>query len=155
MRALSELKITHDQSFPLKAKERAILQFEAAFEVVLPDDYKKFLKTFNGGEPNICRFKFSTNDESWVNAFFGLGRSRKQPPPESLDWDFNNLWDETHIARRNIGSPIIPFAIDPMGDYLVLDCRKPRGPVFLALHENRYKLIRLAQSFSIFIDNLY
>ena len=70
------------------------------------------------------------------------------------EWDYENLWDETLIARRDIGDHVIAIAGDPTGDVIALDYRVTVPAIALALHEEGYRTIRIAPSFATFLELL-
>jgi hypothetical protein len=155
MRDVSKLGLTRfDDRAPKFATAAAIARFERAFRVTLPADYRAFLMTQNGGCPRVNRVRFGRRSATTVNTFFFLGRPRAKPPRLERGWDDENLWDETFVARRQLGERVVPFAADPFGDYFFFDYRRPGPRVAIALHEDGFKFLTVARSFSDFLDKL-
>jgi hypothetical protein len=137
-----------------RASPQSIDKFEQHFAKELPADYRNFLMAANGGCPAVRRLQLLSGYETLVNAFFFLGRPRKRPPRPNQDWDDENLWDETYVAQGATSNFVIPFGSDPFGDYLVFDYRQKPPTVGLVLHDDGFRVVPVARSFSDLLDML-
>src|SRR3989442_1619 len=90
-----------------------IANFGSLIQGALPDDYKSFLKSENGGRPEPNQFRFTTKDgkveNDTVHYFFALYEGRVG----SLKRSF-----ERYKGRIPVG--YLPIAIDPFGNLIVL-----------------------------------
>jgi len=92
-----------------------IISFEIKYNFKLPDDYRNFLKNFNGGRPekNYRVFTYYKQDGSKSNSL--------------VDW-FNGLIDGLHysleedidIYEGRIPEDMLPIASDPFGNLVLL-----------------------------------
>ncbi len=137
-----------------------IEDFENKYGILLPDDYKQFLLSKNGGKTEQRRFK--TNDTtkkgvitSSVSMFFPLSIENEINLEEKL---------RSYNLMQVVPSNFLPIGIDPAGSLICLSIDgKERGSVyhcdmdyFEEDNELREEYIRLiSKSFSEFVDNLY
>jgi hypothetical protein len=128
--------------------------FEIKNKINLPEDYRSFLLSNNGGQPNPSFFWIQPiNDGSSVNNLFGLHNG---PIHLSL---------ETYIGGNYLKFPnlYLPFGDDGMGNFLCIVLTKDNfGEVVFLDHDlhdfqNLDSLIgisKIANSFSDFINSL-
>jgi cell wall assembly regulator SMI1 len=103
------LQITNSQ---LPVDDATILAFESKFNIKLPDEYRRFLLSHNGGNPSPK--KIITQDkkiESMVSTFFPLS-----------DFTEDNLVNEFEglTQARQIPPNFISIAMDPAENRIVL-----------------------------------
>lgn len=88
-----------------------IAAFEKSSKLVLPEDYKKFLRQYNGGRPTSKFFNiegFARNPYGQIQDFFGNGDSVK-----SCDL----LWSR-RTFRSRVPRELLPIACED-GDSLI------------------------------------
>jgi hypothetical protein len=122
----------------------------------LPLQYQEFLTRTNGGQPVPAAFPIrglQGNPYGVVQAFFGIGA---HIPTEDVD----RILDQ-HEGLVPAG--IVPIATTGTGDYIVLDLRKPSGPVFFWDRRpfwgtdlwNEKDLYPIADDFRAFLNELH
>lgn len=122
---------------------------EAALGVRFPEDYRAFLKAYQGGVPVESAFKLddARMRQSGVGVFLGVDESR--------DDDF--IPSATAQLSEQIPPLVIPIADTGGGDSVMLDLRGPSAKVLYWHHgrngPNEYTF--LADSFTQFIDLLF
>lgn len=97
----------------------AISEFEDTIGVALPEQYRRFIKKYNGGEtPNTS---FSINGVcSDLKGFYGIGKVKYSV-------------DSIQVEEIN-GICYLPIALDSFGNNILIDMNK--GEVFFKDHEN-------------------
>ncbi len=139
------------------AKESDIADFEDKFGVSLPEDYKAFLKKYNGGEPRECAVSFLAGGGGIADNLFGLGS------------DLNYSIEYANEDLEYIPDGLIKIAYSPNGDYFLLSTRNDSfGRVYYLNHELMGQaefdlknnvigkaLTKVSDSFSELLDNLY
>lgn len=87
-----------------------VRKFEISKGVQLPEQYRAFLLTYNGGrpEPNAFKYKDRSNG-SLVDRFFGF---------DVIKW--SDLERHCEIHKDRIPESFIPIAIDPGGNRIVI-----------------------------------
>ena len=97
------------------ASNEDVKSFEQEHDFVLPEDYKNFLVTFNGGRPekDTRAFTFKKEDgtvsDSLVGWFNGL-----------IDGDEYSLEEEIDIYDERIPAGMLPIASDPFGNAILI-----------------------------------
>lgn len=131
-----------------------LADFEHLICGTLPDDYRTFLKTENGGRPKPNRFQFLTKDgkkeESTVHYFFALYDGRVGGIKKTLD-----------RYRNRIVAGYLPIAIDPFGNLIILGFAD-QNKMYVCFwdHEKEAELPNIsniyviARSFSEFVQQL-
>jgi hypothetical protein len=134
--------------------ERAIERVEQALiGDRLPDPYRRFLLTHNGGTPDPAGFVYADESgpytDSEVARFMGIG---------DTNYDLEE-WSE--IYRGRMPEELLPIAVDPGGNVICLAIAGAnRGAVYFWDHEAESdpptwsNVHRLADSFDAFLANL-
>ena len=150
MRELSELNI-NEGGTPVQRPaptEEEIANFQKHFSVSLPLEYLMLLKHSNGGHPELCSFipKFQDESNRWgIDYFYHL----------NSEYDnILNLWKVTENWQPILGKTAIPIASDGGGNQIFLDTKDNPPSVYLCIHDQQFKKIYVADSFSEFIDLL-
>jgi hypothetical protein len=94
-----------------RVSEDHIAQFEARIGATLPDSYKEFLLTWNGGEPSANVFTIADCDQSAIlDLFYGIADSRQ---PGDLETERANRLDD-------LPDWLLPIGHDPGGNCILL-----------------------------------
>lgn len=102
---------------------------ERRLGVRLPEDYRRFLLTFNGGRPVPANFVVSVDAEPrWMRVHFFFGVDDDVDSTDLL-WNFDTL--SGRLPRH-----VVPIASDEFGNCFCLDIRRSvNGPVLFWDHE--------------------
>lgn len=136
--------------------EVTVARFERVVGAKLPDDYRSFVLTHNGGKPKLRYFTFADRTGPYTNgavrAFAGLGKPQY--------YDLEELY-ETYCGGERVPPEVIPIAEDAFGNLVCLAVRGPhRGRVYFWDHERETEpaayvnMDRLADSFTEFCGRL-
>ena len=118
------------------ASEESIVAFQNFLGGTLSETVKKFLRSFDGAEPESNIFSAGEANESGVNRFIPL---RSIP---------------TEISRmRGLSWRAYPIAWAEGGNYVVID-ENAQGAVFFWDHELVEPLTKIASDFDSFLDQL-
>ena len=129
--------------------------FESFINGSLPDDYKFFLKTENGGRPKPKQFRFTTKvgkiEESAAHYFFALHEGR-----------VGNLRKSFERYHTRVVSGYLPIGTDPFGNLIIMSTSaQGKGRIYFWDHENEADLPSvanmslIANSFSEFAAGLF
>lgn len=130
------------------------MELENKFGIKLPEDYRNFLKKYNGGYPQPDGFDFANGEDgSSVDKFLEISDSVN----ESIVEYFNNY-------KSRIPENYLPIAKDPGGNLILIGVNNTEPKVYYWDHENETEeddipnmnnMHLIACSFKEFIDNLY
>jgi hypothetical protein len=150
MRNLKELRINEggnpvSHPEPTDADVRSI---ERAVGAPLPSEYVALLKHANGGHPEIGSFWVEDRGrrERWsVNVFYGLGADKGTA---------GSVWKAVGEWRSVLGDRALPIANDGGGNQIFLSFDQNPPSVKLCVHDERFKILRVANSFDAFLGML-
>jgi len=150
MRDISELNINEGGRPILRnsPSQNMISEFEDEFGISLPNDYIRFLKESNGGHPELNLFTPVGNSDDnhfTIDYFYHLTNDDR----ESL----TSVWRVTRDWQQKLGQGCVPFGRDGGGNQLYLDFSSNEA-IFLCIHDEDFKKIKVAPSFSAFLDLL-
>ena len=120
-----------------------ITRLERGYRIVLPEDYKEFLKSSGGGRP-VGYQGFCGDGRRWaIDRFLCLTRDYRDNPLGMYDLDvtWSQLSDRMNEDPDGVGMFMVPVVVLFAGDFLCLDYRgcaaEPRtGPsVVVWLHD--------------------
>ncbi len=127
--------------------ESLLLRLESIAGGKLPSDYITFLKQVNGGHPE-------------VGSFYPLGNDRENNIFD-VDWFYSvdnpnvkTLEDAFSAWGNIIGRSCLPIGRDGGDNQIYLSLDHTTSSVWLYLHDENCKKIKLADSFTQFIDGL-
>jgi len=146
VRDLGELKVRMKGSRTAlsPADELLIRDFEKRFRVELPEDYQTFLKEIPGGHPQLSVIRVA--GAPWeINRFYPLTRGER--PTTDLVSAMQE-WSEV------LGRGYVPFANDGGGNQFVLAVGQKPAPVYIVIHDEDFRQVKLANSFAEFVDAL-
>lgn len=151
MRDIKELKISGNyQTLPTDQ------QFELVEKLVgaqLPESYKSFLRTVNGGKPQLNSFlsEFEGNEQRWtIDRFLHLAATTEDTSDsEDVVWVYQQRGSKT--ARE-----LLPVIVDNEGSYYCLDLGQEfyGRLVLLSRQEPEFSFLPIADSFEQFVDGL-
>jgi hypothetical protein len=131
--------------------EITLSNFEHEWKTKLPEDYRTFLKTYNGGHPKPDCFNFDGEKTgSCINWFLGINNEE------------DDLAEYLKIYRRRIPKGFFPIADDPGGNLICIGTEsKYFGKIYFWDHEletetpdfSNVKLI--SHTFNDFLNNLF
>lgn len=141
--------------------EAVIQEFEKYWELVLPQDYKEFIKRYNGAKPENAAF-LCNNCERMITRFLCI---LSNPNDNEYGWyDIDVI--ESQIGERLtanedlMGVEVLPIAELFAGDYVCLDFRegKEKPTVCVWSHEESGEFdpvtYEVANSFTEFLTLL-
>ena len=111
------------------ASEESIQRLEIEFGLRLPEEYRRFLASFNGGKPVPSGFSFETNEglsESSIRYFLTLDTNAEH----------YTIWEFLVRYRDRIPSGLLPVACDSFENLVLIDVgAKEVGSVYFWDHE--------------------
>ena len=115
-RSVTEM-VTHLVECAIPATSGQVAAFEREFGLSLPDGYKRFLMTTNGGRPvpDALRVPEWPGEGTCIHYFFGLHQD-----------EHNNLASWTTELTDRLRKGCIPVGVDMGGNFLVLATRGGR-----------------------------
>ncbi|MFE3892556.1 SMI1/KNR4 family protein [Priestia sp. YIM B13446] len=136
--------------YPLP-KDQDIAEIEGSFRVQLPNEYKEFLKHYNGCKVVDSTLLTTINKRCQIERFLGIIENFSEHPygvydigccETSLGEQGRNFYDEDLI-----GSELIPIAKLAWGDYLCLNFHydKNNPSVDFLDYEESFDVIQLHQ----------
>lgn len=141
------------ETFAPTADVESIAAFEVKTGLILPEDYKRFLRERNGGRPQPSAFDVPNWPGEWsdVGDFFAL-YSGKECNLEA--------WHE--MLRHRLPHGFLAIADDPGGNFICLGTTPPyNGKVYYwdssndwDIPEGADTLFEVASGFETFLDNL-
>lgn len=118
-------------------------EFEKAYNIILPQDFKQVVLLHNGARPNINIFDTVTSKERIVRGLLSFNKEDKGNIYEVLGWSNEGL-------PRNL----IPIMDDPGGNYICYEFSDQGTKVVYWISDyNNTEFI--CNTFSEFLDLLY
>lgn len=120
--------------------EEHIAAFEKEQNITLPEEYRRFLLKYNGGETPKTKFRIN-KVSSDVRAFYGLGNARER-------YNFQRLIDNMNILKEDyIKDDMLPIATTDYGDTITVGIgEKENGCIFFKYHDRGKKYIKLTDT---------
>lgn len=112
----------------------------------LPSSYVELIRTADGGHPEVgCFSPLGTDDENLfeIDYFYAFGNSSVERVQDVLE-----RWG--HL----LGEHTLPIGRDGGGNQIFLDMSSDSETVWIALHDEGMKKVKVAESFESFIDSL-
>jgi hypothetical protein len=140
-----------------KLDEAKLINFEKHIKTRLPDEYRKFLLTYNGGYPEPDGFMYIRNNIKYTsNVDFFL----------SLDGDEDDdIYDFIETYRNRIPPELLPIAYDSSGNLICIAILGDHiGTIYFWDHEEEYEegeipgyknVFMVQPSFNKFLNNLF
>lgn len=134
--------------------EGIVSAFEKKLGMSLPDDYRKFLKTYNGGYPEPDAFHFlNSEDGSSIDRFLSLSVEKNH--------DLLKYYEQ---YKNRIPNGFLPIAHDPGGNLILIQIDKESASVYFWDHEQEAdegetpsmsNMYIISDCFLSFLDSLY
>ena len=123
--------------------EKHLEEFEKKYNFTFPDQYRKFLLKYNGGDTPKTEFKFNRR-EFILLGFYGLGNVRKVSNYECIDSWLLEIEFKDNVIR--IGSIV-------HGDKVLIGLEgEIRGKIYLRYSHGPKKYIKLCDDFKSFTE---
>jgi cell wall assembly regulator SMI1 len=119
------MKFTHSKD-PLTIEQ--ITSFERELGLQFPQSLRAHFLRANGGRPDLCIY----DDEADSNV--GVVVSECLPIRHEGESAIIVYKDQV-LSKALLPKHFFPFAVDPGGDYLYVDCSSESGMVYLYLHD--------------------
>lgn len=116
-----------------------INEFEQKIGYELANDYKDFIKNFNGSRPMLKEYVDSEGNEHEIKTFLSFN-----------DGDRENIFKVNEWLDKDLIGKYYAIASDPAGNYITID---KKNEIYFWNHETG-KLIYVAKSFTDFIESL-
>lgn len=127
-------------SFKKCGKENEVELFEKTYKIMLPEQYKRFLIKYNGGETPETTFKIKKVNSD-IRAFFGFG---------DITYSFS---EKVKIEDWSV-KDIIPIACDSWGNYIAIGINGEKNrKIYFCDHEKYFKETLLTENFKEFINH--
>ena len=146
MRTLSELNLNEGGRPVTRTppSDRDFAAFEAEYRITIPPPLKTLLRFSNGGHPELN--SFATSGSSFaINELYHLTVSEKGP---------GSLWYSTKNWGPVLGPNTLAFADDAGGNQFFLDLNDTPASVWICMHDQDMRRIKLASSLEAFVDDL-
>lgn len=118
----------------------SIKAFEDEHKIKFPDQYKIFLKKYNGGQTPESKFKLN-RVFSDLSGFYGLGEADRRYNYKSLEKNYSfSGWLEDSV---------LPIATNSFGDYVMIGLTD--GKIYFYYHDKEKKYIELSKDFKSFL----
>lgn len=118
--------------------ESRIEEFEKEYHITLPNQYREFLLTYNGGYTPRTKFK-AGKESSDIRGFYGVGDVK-------LSFDSLEIGEWTKQGY-------LPIAVDSFGNYIAIGLNIfKNGKIYFGDHEKGYKMTCIAENLKIFME---
>lgn len=116
-----------------------IKELEARYDIFLPEQYRKFLIKYNGGETPETYFRIR-GISSDICAFYGIG---------DVEYSFSSIEE---FIPDFLKRQFFPIARDAFGNYIVIGLdEKKNGQIWFCDHEELFKATFLTVDFREFV----
>lgn len=144
--------------------EAEISKFEKQVGHRLPDDYRNFLLTHNGGRPQPDAFTLNIwghSEEDVVMCFFpmrdiAVGDVEVDNLEELRSWPVHCAWNDLtndlkNLYEKELDETLLPIGTDGSGNYFCIALDGPRRGSILFLEHEMAETEPLAESFTAFL----
>lgn len=136
-----------------KLTEKEVVEFEEYLGFELPQDYREFLKEYNGGIPDDnknCFYIKDLEEETMLDVLYGINIEKSFDLKE---------WNDEY--RCDLLTKMLIIGSDPGGMMIIISNNKEDIGIYLWDHAHEYEQsteesnsYKIADSFQEFIDNL-
>ena len=127
--------------------EACIQEMEGKHNLHLPDEYRRFLQTYNGGRTPETSFSIK-GMSSDIRAFYSTGKPNQQ-------FDIS-LIENTPLFSGLINEGLFPIAINSFGDHIAIGLSEDRcGRIYYCVHDAPMSAVEIASSLQAFIANCH
>lgn len=118
-------------------------KIEKTYNIIIPEQYKNFLLTYNGGKTPETEFKVN-GVNSDIQGFYGLGKAKK-------NFHFDSI-KGLYKMEEWLEDKMFPIASNTFGDYILISIDdEKRGGIFFHYHDRAKNYIKLADDFTSFV----
>lgn len=135
--------LTWEKIKPL-VDETSIKTFEVQFQIRLPEDFKQLAPVFSGSSPSRKFFRVDSGEVHVIDYFLSFNPDDK----------YGVFKTTSRIRRQGLPGNIVPFAIDPFGNYICIESLSEESRIVYWDHEED-TFDKIAVSFRRFLANLY
>ncbi|WP_090313481.1 SMI1/KNR4 family protein [Duganella sp. CF517] len=131
---------------PPLADSEKIKELEKKIKLKLPRDYRQFLQIHDGGHPEIGSVIIDQNELTNifdVDWFYSIANSK-----------IKSIFEAIEQWKPVLGNEALPFAQDGGGNQFYLNLKSNEETVWLLLHDQNNKTIKIADNFAAFISLL-
>ena len=124
--------------------ENSIQEMEKRYNFVFPEEYRMFLKKYNGGKTPDTTFHLQ-GISSDIQAFYGLAKA---------DMSYNiSMIENTPLFFNMVNNNLFPIAINSFGDDVLIGLRGDNaGKIYFCYHDISKGNIELSPSLSVFLS---
>ena len=123
----------------------AVAQFEKNHDILLPEEYKTFLISYNGGDTLQTTFKIK-KESSDIRAFYGFENA-------DYEYSFQYLLDHDFLSEH-IQAGYLPIAEDSFGNHILLGISKQNYNLIAFFDHEKQKIIPFHLSFKEFLATI-
>jgi hypothetical protein len=127
--------------------DNIINDFEKEINYTFPDDFKEFVKTYNGGRPSHKVFNTKVTKDRVLNNMLSFNKEDKCSIWEINDWNGRMRDWNTNGEMENY----IAFAMDAFGNLICFD--KTTDKIFFVDHED-LSVEFISNTFTVFLKRL-
>lgn len=125
--------------------EDKIIELEKKYNIILPNEYRRFLLKYNGGKTPETYFKIG-KIASDIQGFYGVGEAE-------IYYNFKSV-ENVGEMEEWISKGLFPIAINSFGDYIMIGINKENiGKVYFYYHDRKMQYVEMALNLKDFIDN--
>lgn len=135
--------LTWENIKPLE-DETSIKTFEGEFQTQLPADFVRLAPKFSGSSPSRKYFRTKNGEEHVIDYFLSFNPDDK----------YGVFKTTARMRRQGLPANIIPFAIDPFGNYICIEDLSEGSRIIYWNHEED-TLEEITISFIRFLATLY
>lgn len=123
-----------DNNAPLD--DESIRAVEAELGLQFPEALLTFYRQRNGGEPYSCCFP-SQNGEIPIRYVLPLDHD----PSNGIEYDETiiEVYRAFNQTPSSLSPKMLPFAGDPGGDYVMVDCDSPNAEVYITQRDSEFE----------------
>ena len=119
------MKFVHSKE-PLSMEQ--IASFEHDLGLQFPRSLREHFLRTNGGRPDLC--VYDDEEDSTVGVIVSECLPLRHKGESAI-----TVYKDQVLSKGLVPKPFFPFAVDPGGDYLYVDCSSASGTVYLYLHD--------------------
>jgi hypothetical protein len=127
--------------------DKVIQSVEQYFQITFPKDFIACVKKHNGGYPSRKAFDFEGHAGAVFLALLSFNRDEE-----------GNIIEEYQDIRERLPQRVVPFGLDPFGNYLCFDYRRSAMPTIVFWDHEKFSedaISYVCDSFEELLHKLY